>query len=1132
MFSHKNSLLFYDHPTGNCHENVLGFIPPISLYSKTHFMKIALLLSLSFLCISVSAQTSYDLKELDSLVEHFFEKGAYRKSLYYSKLSLQKFQKQQGKNAIVPYTRYKELGILNMHAAQYDEAKQAFLKAKQLARRQYGRTSNQYANIIQNLGYLHKMKAQYGAAEKLYLQSLQIYSANEDTSQPEIITILNNLGTVYQHIGVFEKAEQFYTKAQRLRYIHLAPNHISLSTGLNNLAALAYQRGKYRKAEQLFLESQKRVIKRYGEDHIQVATSYLNLAKVYRAMARYELSKQLLLRAKDIWQRYLGEHHPSFAIALNALAGLYKEIGRYQEAKALYLQAQKIRRASFGENNPHYAKSIHNLASLYLEMGNYEKAEPLYWQSYRIWKSTLGPKHHYVAENLQNLGDLYRKAGDLERAEPLLQESKSIRTALVGIHNAVYASNLQSLGELYKAQKSYEKALPLLLEAKDLLNESLGASHPRFLHNLHELADLHFQRGQLELATRYCLQAIAHNCFDLAAVPCSIESLSILQLENLRFHSNIQANRSVSLLLQVLLRQYQKNEHRALLYKHFSLARTAMRINERMRNKLRAPEDQLRILRSNTTYIEQGIASALKLNEPKYIKEAFTFAELNKSMLLADALKGDRARALGDLPDSLAEQELKLQSRKAILQKKHYRASSAQEKEEINKALWSLELQIDDFLLSIKNKYPKYHALRYENITATIKDVQQLLEPSAALLEYFLTDSLVYAFTVQADDIQLKALAIPHGRLQRQVELLRHTLSDYKYIRVKPIKAFERYEEVAHWFYQYLVAPVLAKDSVDQLFVIPDGELGHLPFEAFLTQRAETPNYQGLDYLLHRYRISYHYSATLWKEQQLDSSPPPNAHMLAFAADYAGLSQQDLLRSASNTQAVQQLRPLGAARNEVKLLSESFEGYFAHGDDANEAQFKQLAPEYGVIHLAMHGLSHPSQPMLSSLAFSPSSDSLEDDFLQAYEIAQLPLQANLVVLSACETGYGKFEQGEGIISIARAFMYAGVPSLVVSLWQMSDASAAQVMRNFYQGLSEGEPLDAALQQAKQKYIKQAKGLLAHPAFWASFAQIGKNHSLMIQEKQQSPLFLRILWLTAVVLGLFGGWKNSRSNLST
>jgi CHAT domain-containing protein len=150
-----------------------------------------------------------------------------------------------------------------------------------------------------------------------------------------------------------------------------------------------------------------------------------------------------------------------------------------------------------------------------------------------------------------------------------------------------------------------------------------------------------------------------------------------------------------------------------------------------------------------------------------------------------------------------------------------------------------------------------------------------------------------------------------------------------------------------------------------------------------------------------------------------------------------------------------------------------------------------------IIHLAMHGLLNPQSELLSSLAFTETNNPKSDNFLHAYEISQMELNADLVVLSACETGYGKFQEGNGLTSLARSFMYAGVPALVVSLWQVNDAATANIMTTFYDELSKGKDKARALQIAKLDYLENAKGLGAHPAFWSPFVLLGNEDSIVL-----------------------------------
>ena len=292
--------------------------------------------------------------------------------------------------------------------------------------------------------------------------------------------------------------------------------------------------------------------------------------------------------------------------------------------------------------------------------------------------------------------------------------------------------------------------------------------------------------------------------------------------------------------------------------------------------------------------------------------------------------------------------------------------------------------------------------------------------------------------------------------------------------------------------------------NIENLIIITDGELGHLPFETFLTKIApqEETDYTNLPYLVKNYNISYNYSATLWKENVESNAPSNNGQILAMAANYATKLDSNLMdiRLPTDQWLREKIDPLPAARKEVEALEKEFNGFFAFDNLATEKVIKEKASDYAIIHLAMHGLLDRKHPVLSSLAFTEDSDSTESNFWQAYEISRMDLNANLVVLSACQTGYGKFEKGNGIASLARAFMYAGASSLIVSLWQVNDFATSQIMKNLYSSLADGMKIDEALREAKLQYIKTANGVLAHPAFWSPFIHIGNATPVSISKK--------------------------------
>lgn len=379
------------------------------------------------------------------------------------------------------------------------------------------------------------------------------------------------------------------------------------------------------------------------------------------------------------------------------------------------------------------------------------------------------------------------------------------------------------------------------------------------------------------------------------------------------------------------------------------------------------------------------------------------------------------------------------------------------------------------------------------------------------------SEETVYRFWITRQQVKLDGLPIELDSLSGQIQRLRRCLSDYEFIRDHEAEAFVTYKETAHWFYQKLLQSALeANPDIKNLLIVPDGELGHLPFETFLRTLPEsaTLDYTQLDYLLRHYSIGYTYSAMLWKENRESPRRKNNGKLLAMAASYPSLNElpvsDSLLTRANRSPLVRNLRnsltELPSATQEVERLSQFFQGDFLLNKATNERFFKEKSADYGVLHLAMHGILNKKSPLLSSLAFTENGDTTEDNFLEAWEISRLQLNADLVVLSACETGYGKFQQGEGLLSLARSFMYAGVPSMVVSLWEVNDASTAQIMETFYKQLANGKDKTTALRDAKLDYLSKSRGLSAHPAFWSPFVHLGDHAPLHLQEKSNAWLW--------------------------
>ena len=300
------------------------------------------------------------------------------------------------------------------------------------------------------------------------------------------------------------------------------------------------------------------------------------------------------------------------------------------------------------------------------------------------------------------------------------------------------------------------------------------------------------------------------------------------------------------------------------------------------------------------------------------------------------------------------------------------------------------------------------------------------------------------------------------------------------------------------------------------LTIIPDDKLSYIPFDALLSQMPDTSkmDFRKLDYLVRDYAINYSYSSTLLINFH-DISKKSSKSLIAFSPQYS------INESRTDKESSQKyfFAPLPGAAEEVENLSGYIKTVSFADILAQENTFKEKASDFDILHLAMHTVINDSLPMFSKLVFSlPGKNSNEDGFLNTYEIYNMKLNARLAVLSACETGSGKLQKGEGVMSLARGFIYAGCPAIVMTLWQVGDQSGIEIMKDFYSYLSKGKRKDVALRLAKLKHLEQSDPLTAHPHYWLGYVNIGNPEPLYTSKDVYFVIFLFI----AVIL-VFIDW---------
>lgn len=985
--------------------------------------------------------------------------------------------------------------------------------------RLHEKKSETYFNALLLLAKAHFSNAEYNQAITTYKQILtELKHPSGLTNTAIYADAMTGLGSVYFYKDETETADSIWHEALALHVQSTGKHSEHYAQILYWLGFLESERGNFKNAETLCNESLSIYNKTNKTNTLEYAKILRLRAYIYRSINQFHHAEEYYLKYKDLVEK-IG-NTCEYPLAVQQLAGFYRYVSQYEKAISLYQESKFLLEKNNLKDHPYYAKNANGLAMTYADMGKYHQAEPLYEEAGRIFKQHFGEEHTDYAQNRHVLAILYWQTDRLEQAENTYLKVLPTQKKLLGETHFLYSLSLNNLAGIYLSMGELDKAEEIYQQVYRNWSSTYNGEHPDCALALANLATIYYQKKQYTEALQYCMQALAANSPDIDSASFFSDEF-VVGLSSHKHYSQRRNTYTMATLFDILGALYKQTNDIRYLETQYKITQTIIAINERVRRDFSSESDKLRVLESNADFLQLGIGIAYQLGEKSNNLENFTevmfhFSEQNKSALLADALQNHHAHRFGDLPDSLVKREHHLQIEKNELKKQVLEETDNNKRMEAQARLNKLEIEVEQFQKILSAQYPRYHQMQYQSHTTALAEVQKSLSPQSAMLEYFVADTVIYVFQITNTSAKVLAIVMDMEALDSMTSQLRRCLSDYEFVFSQPEQVYEDYIRAAAWFYQKLMrVPLQGLSGIEHLIIVPDGILGHLPFEAFLVEMpTQHTDYQNLHYLLHDYEISYSFSAALWEQSQ-HKIPSRYQSVLAMAAHYPDSDsvlwqhRNEHLRGLRSS-----LADIPDVQTEVERLSKLLSGDFLYRQDANEAAFKERANQYAVLHFAMHGLLNHKTPLLSGLMFSETPDSTEDNFLQAWEISQMELTAALVVLSACETGYGKFQQGEGVMSLGRAFMYAGVPSLLVSLWSVNDHSTAQIMSLFYDNLSKSQTKAKALQQAKSQYIKEAKGIYAHPAFWSPFIQIGDNSSIALHRQNN---FLPYL----VMLGVFG-----------
>src|SRR5215213_638487 len=807
------------------------------------------------------------------------------------------------------------------------------------------------------------------------------------------------------------------------------------------------------------------------------------------------------------------EANPDDQLQLNVLSqlgDLYRRSGNYAQAAKSLESVLELARASDDLRSQETALS--QMASLHYRQNNYPQALE-YWRHALNVSNTIKSRktriNTYPQRHIGGIGDVYERLGDLEAAEKAYLEALTLS---LGVDDANQSSVLQSLGDLYARQGKLSQALSVSQQALALGQKR--ADLPNQLGALNGLSALYRNMGDAGKAMEYVQRALKL----MEGRPNPLwqgESLNNLGLLHLRSNELPQAAAAFQKVLLIdpgtISPTVVWQAHSGLADTDFQLGeldharehyQQAIEVMENVRARLGGEDDRAGFFQDKIEVFKKQVAvlldPRLKGARTDHAAEAFNYAERARARALFDLL----AEAKIDVEQNVAPEMLK---RKRELQQRISQLTVQLIKErsqetvkhdktriaELDRSLSQADTELSDWLRELRRRNPRYAALKYPQ-PVTLALTQRLLGNETVLLSYSLAEPASFLFAVSGNDFQVKRLP-PERTLRESVQKLLVALTD------KNNPAPAEYRRQALYLSQQLLQPasrMLAGKRA--LVIVADGSLHRLPFEALFSPAPAVTkgDLRKLPYLIRQFAISYAPSASVLTELHNEQRETAPKGFIAFGDpvyEHAGDGTIAATLRAVSTGGRINLQPLPYSREEIAGIAQLFredERELFLGEAANEENVKaqERLSHYRFIHFSTHGYVNEARPRFSGLLLSHPDGSQSDGVLSAYEIFNLKLKADLVVLSACETGLGKEVKGEGLMSLMRAFMYAGTPSVVVSLWNVNDESAADLMVRFYRHLQkDGVNKSEALRRAQLEMIE----VNGFPFFWAPFVLVGE-----------------------------------------
>jgi CHAT domain-containing protein/Flp pilus assembly protein TadD len=914
-------------------------------------------------------------------------------------------------------------------------------------------------------------------AEVVEIYRLGLRIAEQTGDKNEILSALNNTGIALA--GQDKNAAlEIYQRGVRLS--EESGNKDMAARILGNIANLYFDQGDFDKSLEY---SQKSLVLAEETGNRRAAAGGLGrIGNIYNIRGDYQKALEYQKKALVIREEINDVSGVSFSL---------NNIGVVLVAQGDYLQAIEYLKKSIELSGNRGAVQIYNLGNTYKAQGDFAKAMNAYQKALNLCQE-FGSDECTAAVSI-NVGDLYNTQGNYEQAANYLNK------ALVGFEKsgskAGKASTLGGIARSYQYQGQYQKAVESRQKALALFEE-IGAKSD-IVNSLNDLGRLFFALGDSDQALGYYQKSLKLNESLNNNEQMSQTFLSIAEIQLSKGdYENALKNAARAKSYYEKLTGFADNWKLYLTFAqaYHGLGRTtearqnfekAVAVIENLRTNLVGNEqEQQRYFADKISAYDFLIDFLVAQNDPV---EAFAYAERTKSRALLDVLQNGKIDLMKALNVQEREQEQSLKNHLVSLNAQISKESAQMQPDknrlaDLQNQLEKKRLEFEDFQTRLYAAHPQLRIQRGEMNPISLAEAGSLLpDNKSAVLEYIVAREKAFLFVLTKDAAQrisLKAYPISI----RQKDLAERTES----FRAKMAKGDLDFGKESHDLYNLFLKPAEAqlKDK-SNLIIVPDAELWDLPFQALQTAQNR--------YLIETSAISYAPSLTALREMAKKNKGKnlTDATLLAFGNPTVGKETSERVKQVFMSERLESLPEAERLVNALRQMYGANRSKVFTGAEAREETAKTESSKFRIVQFAAHGILNDISPMYSHIVLAQKQDKpVEDGLLEAWEMKDLDLNADLVILSACETARGRVSGGEGVIGMSWALFIAGAPTTVASQWKIESSSTTELMLEFHRQLLTGRNISKAeaLRRAAVKLMKMPR--YQHPSYWAGFVMVG------------------------------------------